>query len=76
MNTAFSANTGGIIHSSDIGARILRRTKGDVSVTSFLRILLAVAAANLTAGIVPAMASAFTAGTVTAVAPDDGLNIR
>lgn len=44
--------------------------------TTFLRILLAGATVVLTAGTVPAMASAFTAGTVTAIAPDDGLNIR
>ncbi|MDP2118385.1 MAG: SH3 domain-containing protein [Hoeflea sp.] len=39
-----------------------------------IRILLAVAAA--TVATVPAQSSAFTAGTVTAIAPDDGLNIR
>jgi len=44
--------------------------------TSSIRILLALAAATFTTGAVPAMASAFTAGTVTAIAPDDALNIR
>ena len=39
-------------------------------------ILLALSAAAVTAGAAPAMSSAFTAGTITAIAPDDALNIR
>ena len=41
-----------------------------------IHIVLAMAAANVTTGAVPAMSSAFTAGTITAIAPDDALNIR
>lgn len=41
-----------------------------------IRILLTVAAAAVTATTLPAMSSAFTAGTITAIAPDDALNIR
>ena len=41
-----------------------------------IRISLAVAAAVFAAATAPAMSSAFTAGTVTAIAPDDALNIR
>ena len=41
-----------------------------------VHILLAVAAAVVTSATVPAMSSAFTAGTITAIAPDDALNIR
>jgi len=38
--------------------------------------VLALAIVAVSSGVVPAMSSAFTAGTVTAVAPDDALNIR
>ncbi|MEM5474146.1 SH3 domain-containing protein [Hoeflea sp. AS60] len=41
-----------------------------------IRIILALAAAVVGATAVPAMSSAFTAGTITAIAPDDALNIR
>ena len=41
-----------------------------------IRISLAVAAVLVAAATAPAMSSAFTAGTVTAIAPDDALNIR
>ncbi|PWV99015.1 hypothetical protein DFR52_104306 [Hoeflea marina] len=41
-----------------------------------IHILLAVSAAVASLGPAPAVASAFTAGTVTAIAPDDALNIR
>ena len=39
-------------------------------------ILLALAAATVSAGTLPANSSAFTAGTITAIAPDDALNVR
>lgn len=41
-----------------------------------VRILMAVSAAAMAFMTVPAMSSAFTAGTITAIAPDDALNIR
>tara|TARA_R110002020_G_scaffold143823_10_gene316420 strand:- start:1355 stop:1720 length:366 start_codon:yes stop_codon:yes gene_type:complete len=44
--------------------------------TSSIRMLSAVAAALVTIATAPASSSAFTAGTVAAIAPDDGLNIR
>ncbi len=44
--------------------------------TRNIRILSALAAAVIATTTVPAISSAFTAGTVTAIAPDDGLNIR
>ncbi|KGF70400.1 hypothetical protein LL06_05550 [Hoeflea sp. BAL378] len=44
--------------------------------TSSIRMLSAVAAALVAIATVPASSSAFTAGTVTAIAPDDGLNVR
>jgi hypothetical protein len=44
--------------------------------TSPIRILLAVAAGVVATAAVPAMSSTFTAGTITAIAPDDVLNIR
>ena len=44
--------------------------------TSPIRILAALVAVTMTAGTVPAISSVFTAGTVTAIAPNDGLNIR
>jgi hypothetical protein len=43
---------------------------------SSIRIILAVAAAAIGATSAPAFSSAFTAGTITAIAPDDALNIR
>jgi len=44
--------------------------------TSSIRIIVALAAASIAATTVPAQSSAFTAGTITAIAPDDALNIR
>ena len=44
--------------------------------TSSIRMLSAVVAAIVATATVPAQSSAFTAGTITAIAPDDGLNIR
>ncbi|MBC7283696.1 SH3 domain-containing protein [Hoeflea sp.] len=44
--------------------------------TSSIRMLLALAAVTTATATVPALSSAFTAGTVTAIAPDDALNIR
>lgn len=44
--------------------------------TKSTHIILALAAAVATSAPLPAMSSAFTAGTVTAIAPDDALNIR
>lgn len=44
--------------------------------TKSIHIMLALAAAVVTTATLPAMSSAFTAGTVTAIAPDDVLNIR
>tara|TARA_R110002020_G_scaffold29585_9_gene93441 strand:- start:16738 stop:17103 length:366 start_codon:yes stop_codon:yes gene_type:complete len=41
-----------------------------------IHIVLAVAAGFVATATVPAMSSAFTAGTVTAISPDDALNIR
>lgn len=41
-----------------------------------VRTTLALAAAFAVTGPLPAMSSAFTAGTITAIAPDDALNIR
>jgi hypothetical protein len=41
-----------------------------------IRIILALAAAAVGTTAVPALSSAFTAGTITAIAPDDALNIR
>lgn len=41
-----------------------------------IQITAALAAATLAATAVPALSSAFTAGTITAIAPDDALNIR
>ena len=41
-----------------------------------VHMLLALAAAIVTTGTAPAMSSAFTAGTIVAIAPDDVLNIR
>jgi len=43
---------------------------------STVHAMLALAAALASTATVPAMASAFTAGTVIAIAPDDALNIR
>ena len=43
---------------------------------SSIRIILALAAAAIGATSAPALSSAFTAGTITAIAPDDALNIR
>lgn len=42
----------------------------------FSLMLAAAAAATITTASVPAEASAFTGGTITAIAPDDALNIR
>jgi|GEM_PF-650225 len=44
--------------------------------TATIRIILALAAASVAASAIPAQSSAFTAGTITAIAPDDALNIR
>lgn len=41
-----------------------------------IQIIAALAAATLAVTAVPAQSSAFTAGTITAIAPDDALNIR
>ena len=43
---------------------------------SSIKVLLAAAAAVVASVPIPAMSSAFTAGTITAIAPDDALNIR
>lgn len=43
---------------------------------SSIRIILALAAAAIGTTSAPAISSAFTAGTITAIAPDDALNIR
>jgi len=40
------------------------------------RIIFALAAATVAITAAPALSSAFTAGTITAIAPDDALNIR
>ena len=43
---------------------------------SSIQIIVALAAATVAITAAPALSSAFTAGTITAIAPDDALNIR
>ena len=44
--------------------------------TPSIKSILALAAVSIAATAVPAQSSAFVAGTITAIAPDDALNIR
>lgn len=53
-----------------------RADRGERLVISPIRTMLALAAAIAVTGPLPAISSTFTAGAITAIAPDDALNIR